>query len=315
MIAVILQFIVKVFLMVIAPDDKIFPHLVLTEFGGPELPVEAKYVDDTLSFLLSADVRQFEDHKVIVSSVTWLRDDSNITLSKLHLPAQHLMDRKIKGIESAIEDSSELMANKVVESGLSIDELVSVYDFIADELFTQLLPRMERLTQLHFSLMYHSSIVHAAKRISSGYDGDLCKAYKAYEYRGIFICSQEYDEHIRQSGVVSKEVQSDGNIMMTIKTEDMGSISGNVSDLNEIAEDIARMKACGAFECKVPGCTSNEYDYGWYILGSDWGCCANYPGCCYFANAICLVHDAICVCCDYKYFCGGPFCHPDPGCP
>ena len=42
---------------------------------------------------------------------------------------------------------------------------------------------------------------------------------------------------------------------------------------------------------------------GWYLKGSDRGCCGNYSGCCKLASITCLIHDNVCKCCD-KWHCG-----------
>lgn len=63
--------------------------------------------------------------------------------------------------------------------------------------------------------------------------------------------------------------------------------------------------------CRNLKCNNNN---GWYLYGSDWGCCGNYDGCCTWASSVCYYHDALCKCCDYGWLICGPDCKQDAEC-
>ncbi|CAG2241788.1 unnamed protein product [Mytilus edulis] len=70
-------------------------------------------------------------------------------------------------------------------------------------------------------------------------------------------------------------------------------------------------RACSVHTCQNLKCNNKD---GWFLYGSDWGCCGNYDGCCTWASSVCYYHDALCKCCDYGWLICGPDCKKDAEC-
>ncbi|XP_041468740.1 uncharacterized protein LOC121418730 [Lytechinus variegatus] len=257
-------------------------------------------------------------------------------LSKLEIPKKFLYQRKIPDMEARITSAAKdmVLASQAfsTSTGIALSDLVKLYDAMIGYL-VPISDVQNKFNQVRAAFIYHGSIARTALRLSKGVPSEgACPAHQAYDFQGLFACQQEYSHHAKK--VLSSKIldckdvecvkkihwylahllSEDGlDLEETIElVEDvLGLGLGNNSKL---AEEVARLIACGNISCFEPGCNSWIYTDGWFIFGSDWGCCGDYRGCCFLATETCLVHDAICTCCSFPTFCLDPFCKPDPWC-
>ena len=155
-------------------------------------------------------------------------------------------------------------------------KMSAIYEAFADGLYKCI--QTENPSQLHFSVMYHVSVVGVAERICQGKDdAELCTVPKSYEFGvELFLC----EEDIQELFVEGKE---------------------KVNEMKIQALNRNRFKR------------SCRFHPGTGLQGGDTCCCGNYEGCCLYAHIGCCVHDAICWCCDHWY-CGWQ-CEKEPSCP
>ena len=154
---------------------------------------------------------------------------------------------------------------------LQLDPLISAYDGMIQELHSQTsqLP----FNHIRSSLFYHSSIIHATKRLMEGVPIDqVCPPYEAYEYRGLFTCKQEYQEYYHQA-IDSSLFDCTTEQCMRDSLTHLGRLSSSPSvsgqrvanrtkrsyfNFNETIKTFARIIACGFPSCKVPGCEDDK---------------------------------------------------------
>ncbi|XP_072164515.1 uncharacterized protein [Diadema setosum] len=265
-------------------------------------------------------------------SVTRLNGDErkSTVMSQLSFPEKYQFERKIPDMEKRIVHAAKSLLEAIQTSGLRLPELADLYEGMIDDL-VQKVDLQGNFNQVHASATYHVSIIKTAQRLAKGISLEsACPPHQAYNHAGLFVCQQEYNEHIyrmlpnllaacnnevcRQSfiGRLMEKMLSQLNGKQAAEmAEELYTTLGNNSKL---AEEIARLIACGNISCVEPGCGMWLYGDGWHIYGADWGCCGDYAGCCYLATEVCLVHDAICTCCSFPVFCIDPFCKPDAWC-
>ncbi|XP_038072773.1 uncharacterized protein LOC119741148 [Patiria miniata] len=236
----------------------------------------------------------------------WKRSRQDpVTLSVLEIPSKDIHDLVIDGISELVTSSAQYMSRTVGKSGIpSLADLVPMYDAMFEKLHRS--TRGWPFTQARWATFYHFSVIHAAERIRGGVPAqDACPPYRGYatgKTGGLFVCRQEYEGFF-----LSKQVVDEKQLMMKIYGQ------AEQSNFEDVVEALARLNACGSFDCDVPGCASYRYDFGWHILGSDSGCCGDYPRCCDFAAPFCFFHDILCECCSY-FVCPEPYCKPAPSC-
>lgn len=263
-------------------------------------------------------------------------------LSQIVIPGKYMYERKVpdmeKRIARAAHDMLEVLQSQTpattTTSDFELVDLVNIYETMISDILNKF-DMQNKFNQGRASIIYHTSIARTALRLFQGVPlEDACPAHQAYEHQGLFACQQEYSQHAQRvmssplwgckdslcvkdlrmsiGHLIEEEIQGlDVEVAGQMVKGILGLGKGNNSKL---AEEIARLIACGNATCHEPGCNSWVYTEGWFIYGADWGCCGDYPGCCLLSSEVCLVHDAICTCCSLPSFCLDPFCKPDPWC-
>ncbi|XP_072032675.1 uncharacterized protein [Amphiura filiformis] len=292
--------------------------------------LQATYALDHVSLSMTSELKDDEHGpgQNIVSIISLLRGDQQWQkLSELSIPEKYLHERQVEGIENMIIASAHNLLELLKRTpDLILDQLISAYDDMISNLHSQTYHL--KFNHAITSIFYHSSIIHTAERLLQGVPLDqLCPPYQAYKHRGFFACKQEYEEYFYQFAMNSPLFDCTTKQCLEESLSHLSSSSWKADgmhgmertkrsfpSLNETLKAFAKWKACGATDCKVTGCEDSKFDLGWNILGSDWGCCGDYPDCCYLAENTCLIHDAVCTCCTFTYFCVAEFCVPDPWC-
>ncbi|XP_022087610.1 uncharacterized protein LOC110977626 isoform X2 [Acanthaster planci] len=218
----------------------------------------------------------------------------------------------LEGISELVVSAARNTSFTVGKSSIpDLTDLVPMYDTMFEKLYQY--TRSWPFTQARLTIFYHFSIIHAAQRLREGVPRqDACPPYQGYgthKAGGLFVCRQEYEDVFFRRAVGQLQEQP-------FDLPELIRLSGQKEHINleDVIEALARLNACGSIECDVPGCSSYRYDFGWHILGSDTGCCGDYPSCCVFADSICFFHDILCRCCSY-FVCPEPYCKPAPSCP
>ena len=211
----------------------------------------------------------------------------SIKMTSLRIPLKDLHHRKIKNmrkriIEAAYEAVEVLRAQ--AKHFPPLMEVEKTYQEMADALYkaTDELGR----SQLRFSIMYHSVIVGAARRIAEGATepDDICTVDPKYTYgNSFFICVQDLMDML---GIPPERLYDE----MKEQFEPPGDSEIPEGKAPEPAEH--RQK-----RTYHPRCCR------WPPTGKHWGCCGNYRGRCWLALDSCWRHDCACQCCD-RWYCG-----------
>ena len=133
-----------------------------------------------------------------------------------------------------------------------LPDLVLMYDAMFEELHRH--TRDWPFTHARQAIFYHYSIIHAAQRLRQGVaQQDACPPYRGYgteKARGLFVCRQEYEDVFFRRAVGKDEPWYSSDMMRTSRQKEL--------DINfeDVIEALARLNACGSFECNVPGCSS-----------------------------------------------------------
>ena len=148
--------------------------------------VQGRYESNGWKISFSASLQSDTIYSRTVATNT-SDDDFELTIRLSFLDSK---DRAVPGIEELVVEA----AKELVETTqCSIpDRFNEVYEDLADKLYQctmELGP-----SQLHFSIMYHETIVASALRICSGAE-TVCTPSPKYVYgNGMFICSEDLEE-------------------------------------------------------------------------------------------------------------------------
>ncbi len=247
-------------------------HVVLHQ-DNPE-SFRGEYKTEQISVTFSAIVESNDVLSFV--SVTLLEEEKHLTTS-LSFPSS--TDHHIPFMDTHIVMAASRLLHK---TGCDIPPKMSaIYEDFANGLFKCI--RSESPSQLHFSVMYHVSVVGVAERKCRGNDEDeLCTVPKSYEFgTELFLCNEDIEE-------LFVEAKEKANEMKT--------------------QALSQTR----FKRGISGCSPESYAQGMGLQGSDTCCCGNYAGCCRYAHLACCIHDIICKCCDYWY-CGWQ-CKKEPSC-
>ena len=225
-----------------------------------------EYNTEQISVTFSARVESNDILSFV--SVTLLEEDKHLTTS-LSFPSTN--DRRIPFMDTHIIMAASKLLRNV---GCDVTPKMSaIYEAFADGLYKCI--QTESPSQLHFSVMYHVSVVGVAERKCQGKDDvELCTVPKSYEFgMELFLCEEDIQELFE----------------------------GAKEEANKMKTQVTRFRRSKWWN-----------PFGWGLQGGDTCCCGNYEGCCWYADLICCVHDIICECCDH-WFCG-PQCKKEPSC-
>eukprot|EP00057_Strongylocentrotus_purpuratus_P003577 XP_003726940.1 PREDICTED: uncharacterized protein LOC100890657 [Strongylocentrotus purpuratus] len=310
--------------------------------GGLLFNISSYVQDEALSTLWKAGDGEAGNVVSLISLIDLedriVKNELPLVLSKLVIPKKYLYGRKIPDMEGRITSAAKdmLKASQKVSTFtvLDLSDLVHLYDVMISSL-VPISDVQHKFNQGRAGYIYHDSIARTALRLSKGVSPEgACPAHQAYDFQGLFACQQEYSHHAKK--VLSSQLFDCKDVECIKKIKwylvhlldkdtsglDLEETTELVEDVlglgagnnSKLAEEIARLIACGNISCFQPGCNSWIYTDGWFIDGADWGCCGDYRGCCFLATEVCLVHDAICTCCSFPGFCLDPFCKPDAWC-
>ena len=155
---------------------------------------------------------------------------------------------------------------------LSLPDLIRLYEAMIHDL-VQRIDVQSMFNQGRASIIYHDSVAKTAQRLASGTSTEeACPAHQAYEHQGLFACQQEYTHYAKRvlssplmgcrdpacinkyqraiGQYIEKEIQGLSVEQAGKMVEDTLSLGNNT----KLAEDIARLIACGNITCKEPGC-------------------------------------------------------------
>ena len=274
----------------------------------------------------------FENGEIVSNTELLLvpSEDLQFPLVTLRLPFDEKDNRKVSGLLPSVVKAAQVAVD-ALSSGTNSTEMfldiALMYQEFVTELYQALKEDDTTLNQLHYSLLYHSSVMGAAYRISEGATEveDICLVSPKYEYQdGVFMCTQDLQliMMLTPGGDEPMPPINDLPLGMDKEEQDPRSMNARYPDdpsikVNRIQPTFFPRQRPSKFgKVKLPPMYLPRGLRP--ISGRMWGCCQTNRRKCMDFSDDCWSLDCLCQCCD-RYFCGetclntkGLACSDDP---
>ena len=259
----------------------------------------------------------FEDGKIVSKTELLLvpSEDLQFPLVTLELPLEEKDNRKVSGLLPSVVKAAKVAVDALSSQPNSTDMFLDValmYQEFVTELYRALKEDDTTLNQLHYSLLYHSSVMAGAYRISEGATEveDICLVSPKYEYQdGVFMCTQDLQLIMMLTPGSDEPMPPINDLPLGMDKEEQDPRSMNTRYPDDAIMKESTIQS-SIYPSQKPSTLGKVKLPPMYlprgfrpISGRMWGCCqTNRRKCADFSDD-CWSLDCLCQCCD-RYFCG-----------